>query len=88
MPRDIPALRRASYGVDLICKVREYLTLAQIGQLMETLMLHGAPEMQDLLLQLGLLPRPSRRGGRVSLSLPVSPCVSPEVFQKRGIGGR
>jgi len=45
--------------VDLICKVREYLALAQIGQLTETFMLHGATEVKELLLQLWLLPCPT-----------------------------
>ena len=74
--------------VDLICKVREYLALAQIGQLTETFMLHGATEVKELLLQLRLLPCPNRCMVAMSRFLPVGPCVTAEVCQQRGVGGR
>ena len=50
-------------------------------------MLHGASEMQELLLQLRLFPRPNRRTVAMPRFLALSPCVSPEVFQQRGVGG-
>src|SRR6266699_850689 len=87
--RPVPVLLRldeAPHGVDLIRKVREHLALAQVGQLTEAVMLNGAPEMQELLLQLGLFPRPDRGAVGVALFLPVGPRVSAKVFQKRGIG--
>ena len=74
--------------IDLIRKVREYLALTQIGQLTETFMLHSATEMQELLLQLRLFPRPSCLPVAIPRFLPVSPCVPAEVFQQRGIRGR
>ena len=71
--------------VDLVRKVREYLTLTQIRQLAETLVLHGATEMQELLLQLRLFPCPNRRTVAMPRFLPVGPCVPAEVFQQRSV---
>ena len=51
--RPVPIFLRfdkASYSVDLVCKVREHLALPQIGQFTETFVLHSASQMQDLLL--------------------------------------
>jgi len=75
-------------GIDLVRKVREYLALVQIGQLTETFMLYSATEVQELLLQLRLFPRPSCRPVAMPRFLPVSPCVPAEVFQQRGVSGR